>query len=123
MLHKILFTAAVLLAIGGGVAGAATTLTTPPLPGGVDYQCDVLNVGKRPIEFDINIFSATGGNIVHRSCMGVQPGKVCGIAPNSQDAPSSSYCVVTLVKGSKRSIRASLTAKVGGAIAASAAAQ
>lgn len=99
------------LVVTADVAGA-TTLATAPLPGATTYKCMAVNLGKTR-EIDLQIRAQNSGGVQSISCMGVEPLHTCAADANLGQASLGLYCVVTF-KGSKKTVRASLTALNGG---------
>ena len=95
----------VVLLLFGGVVGAATTLSTPPLSIGTDGSalCELVNTGQTPINVTLLPVAVTPGPVFDPiACTGLAPNARCVVEIT---IPRDLYCRFTFT-GSKGNVRA-----------------
>jgi hypothetical protein len=98
----------------GGVARAATVLTTAPLelqaPNA--FLCIMTNTGTKDIELSFAIFNPSGTSLYTSGTFTLEPLHQSGVAISSAAAPR--ICQITVVHGGKKSVRASACVRDSG---------
>jgi hypothetical protein len=98
----------------GGVARAAAVLTTAPL----ELQapnvlvCLITNAGTKDIELSFAIFNPSGASVYDSGTFTLAPLHQAGVGISAGAAPR--ICQVTVVHGSKKSVRASACVRDSG---------
>jgi hypothetical protein len=104
--------ATVVLLLGGASVAAATTLATPPLHPDLDGRlvCTVVNVMGRRIEFRAQVVSTKGDNVTDFVATDWldDAATILRTLTAESNADDASYCVVTVTRGGKAGLRASL---------------
>lgn len=106
---KLLIIVGLLGAVVLGVSASieASTLFTPPLPGGgAGVFCQVVNVAAAPRDVTISIFDSTGDMVNQTTCTALAFSNACSLAvPGAGVSPH--FCRVD-VEGGKATVRASI---------------
>jgi hypothetical protein len=104
----------VALVLGGATVVAATTLATPPLHPDRDGRlvCTIVNVMGRRIDFRAQIVSTKGDNVTDFVATDWldDAATILRTLTAESSADDASYCLVTITRGGKAGLRASLEA-------------